>query len=112
MLGIEFPNIPYFIHVENEITETLAIHHCIAEVWDRTLLGKITKDKAIVSMLTLKIAEIRWKLISLSYQQDDRIKAIKEYKMHLPAVIYFLRSNDFLVGCYLTTVNFYFFETL
>ena len=92
-LGLEFPNIPYFIHGEHKITETLAIHHYIAEVWDSTLLGKTTKDKAVVSMLNSKIAEIRWKVVPLCYRQDDRNVAIQEYNKHLPALIEFLGSK-------------------
>lgn len=39
-LGLDFPNLPYFIDGDYKITETLAIHAYIAEKWNPELLGK------------------------------------------------------------------------
>lgn len=60
---MEFANLPYFIHGDTKITETLAIHHYIAEVWDKTLLGKDAHDMAKVEMLTQVIKELRMKVV-------------------------------------------------
>lgn len=111
-LGLEFPNIPYLIHGDTKITETIAIHQYIAEEWDNTLLGKNAQDKAKVTMLVSIIQEFRWKIIRLCYDQDDRNKAMEEYRKHLPKVAEYLGDNDFLVGDYPTYIDFYFFETL
>lgn len=66
-LGLEFANLPYFIHGNNKITESLAIHHYIAEVWDQSLLGKTPKDKAMVDMLTNVIRDMRMKVVGMCY---------------------------------------------
>ena len=87
-LGLEFPNIPYLIHGENKLTETIAIHHYIAEVWDQSLLGKTVQDKAKVAMLASIHHEFRWKVVRLCYSKDaDREKTIEEYKKKLTAAM-------------------------
>lgn len=111
-LGLEFPNIPYFIHGENKLTETLAIHQYIAEVWDHTLLGKTAQDKAKVQMITCVVSEFRMSIVKLCYQQDDRNVAIEAYKKKLPEIIAYMGSNPFLIGDYPTFIDFYFFETV
>lgn len=39
-LGMDFPNLPYFIDGDFKLTETLAIHKYIAHKWAPALLGK------------------------------------------------------------------------
>jgi len=112
-LGLEFPNIPYLIHGENKLTETIAIHHYIAEVWDQSLLGKTVQDKAKVAMLASIHHEFRWKVVRLCYSKDaDREKTIEEYKKKLPEIVAYIGKNDFLIGDYPTYIDFYFFETI
>ena len=38
-LGLDFPNLPYFIDGDVRITETVAIHKYIAGKWGPELLG-------------------------------------------------------------------------
>jgi glutathione S-transferase len=111
-LGLEFPNIPYIINGDTKITESIAVHQYIAEVWDQTLLGKTPQDKAKVNMLTSLLNEFRWKIIRLCYDQDDKPKPIELYKTFLPNMVEYLGKNDFLIGDYPTTIDFYFFETI
>lgn len=111
-LGLSFANIPYLIHGDAKITESMAIHHYIAEVWDQTLLGKNVKDRAMVSMLHSILHEFRWKLVRLCYDQDDKQKVIEEYKNSLPPIVKYLGDNDFLIGDYPTYIDFHFFETI
>lgn len=112
-LGLEFANLPWFIHGDAKICESLAIHHYIAEVWDQGLLGKNPQDKALVDMLTNLIRDMRMKIVGKCYQKDsEKANACEEYKDRLPPIIKQLGRNDFLVGDYPTTVDFYFYETV
>lgn len=111
-LGLEFPNLPNFIHGETKMTESMAVHQYIAEVWDQTLLGKTAQDKAKVNMLSSLLNEFRWKIIRLCYDQDDKAKPIELYKTFLPKIVEYIGKNDYLIGDYPTTIDFYFFETL
>lgn len=111
-LGLEFPNLPYFIHGDTKLTETKAIHHYIAEVWDQSLLGKNAKDKAIVEMLLGVVGEMRMKIAMSCYQQDDKSVSCQEYKNRLPPIVAQLGTNAFLVGDYPTVIDFIFYETV
>lgn len=111
-LGLEFPNLPYLINGDTKLTETLAIHHYIAEVWDQSLLGKTPKDRATVQMLNGVIGEMRQKVVGSCYQQDDKSVSCQEYKDRLPPILAQLGTNKFLVGNYPTISDFIFYETV
>ena len=49
-LGLEFPNLPYFIDGDFKMTETLAIHHYIADKWCPDLLGATPEERARITM--------------------------------------------------------------
>lgn len=57
-LGLDFPNLPYFIDSDAKITEHMAIHQYIADKWMPELLGRTLEEKAQVDML----AGIIWDL--------------------------------------------------
>ena len=48
-LGLDFPNLPYFIDGDYKLTESLAIHIYIAEKWNPELLGKDATTRAKVN---------------------------------------------------------------
>ena len=45
-LGLDFPNLPYFIDEEVKITEHMAIHQYIADKYMPELLGRTLEEKA------------------------------------------------------------------
>ena len=45
-LGLDFPNLPYFIDGDLQFTETMAMHKYIADKWQPDVLGKTPADKA------------------------------------------------------------------
>lgn len=49
-LDLPFPNLPYLKHGDFKLTETMAIHEYLANVYDQSLMGKNAKDKARVQM--------------------------------------------------------------
>lgn len=71
-LGLEFPNLPYMIDGNVKLTETVAIHQHLAEVYDLSLLGKNAKDKAQVNMLMGVIMDARTKVVRSAYSSEDK----------------------------------------
>ena len=51
-LGLDFPNLPYFIDGDVNITETFAIHRYIAEKWKPELCGTNPADRARITMVS------------------------------------------------------------
>jgi glutathione S-transferase len=51
-LGLDFPNLPYFIDGDFSLTETLPIHKYIADKWKPELKGKDPQTRAAISMLS------------------------------------------------------------
>lgn len=111
-IGFEFPNLPYFIHGDLKLTESIAIHEYIAEAFDKSLLGKNAKDKANVNMLSGVLVNLRNKIVQVMYGTGEKKTIIEDYKKDMPTIIEFMGKNDFLVGDYPTFIDFYFFEVI
>lgn len=111
-LGLPFPNLPYLIHGDVKLTETLAIHKYLAEVYDQSLLGRNAIDKARVTMFAQVLVGLKGKITMPCYTTGEKNTIIEEYKKGLPAILEAKGSNIFLIGDYPTYVDFYFFEML
>lgn len=111
-LGLPFPNIPYVIHGDVKLTESMAIHRYFAELYDTTLLGKSAKDKAHVEMLSGIIEECNFKCRGPMYMSGDINELTAVYEQRLPPILAFKGNNPFLVGDYPTYMDFYFFEVV
>lgn len=66
-MGLPFPNLPYLIHGGFKLTESLAIHQYLAEVYDPSLLGKTVEDRAKLEMLQAPIEELNQKTKAVIY---------------------------------------------
>ena len=111
-LGLAFPNLPYLIDGDFKLTETLAIHKYLAELYDQTLLGKNPKDKARVTMFACVVTEMKMKITPPFYRTEDKTEIIEEYKKRLPPILANKGEHQFLVGNYPTYIDFYFFEMM
>jgi len=111
-LGLDFPNLPYFVHGDLKFTETLAIHKYIADTWKPELLGKTAADKARANMLTGVIMDIKTGTTMPCYVDGDKTKIQTCIDNKMPAVVAFLADKAFLVGDYPTFVDFFFWELL
>ena len=58
-LGLEFPNLPYFIDGELKLTESLAIIRYIVRKWGQDLNGKTAEEGALSDMAYGVISDIR-----------------------------------------------------
>mmetsp|Transcript_44417 Transcript_44417/g.53715 ORF Transcript_44417/g.53715 Transcript_44417/m.53715 type:complete len:236 (+) Transcript_44417:82-789(+) len=110
-LGLEFPNLPYFIHDGLMLTETLAIHHYIADVWDKELLGVTAQERARVLMFWGVIGDLKSQTTTPCYTSGDKDKILKAIDDKLPAIVKQM-SDQFLIGPKPTIVDFFFFELL
>ena len=109
-LGLPFPNLPYLIHGDFKLTESLAIHVYLAEVYDQSLLGKTAADRARVSMFAGVISGLKMKVTMPCYTTGEKADIITAYKAGMPAILEHKGKNAFLVGDYPTYIDFYFFE--
>ena len=58
-LGLEFPNLPYFLDGDVSFTETIAIHKYIAGKWGPQLLGRDPGQRAHVNMLASILTDLK-----------------------------------------------------
>ena len=59
-LGLDFPNLPYFIDGDFSITETVAVHRYIAAKWAPELLGSTPQVTGYVDMVWNVIHPLRF----------------------------------------------------
>ena len=111
-LGLDFPNLPYFVDGEVKLTESLAIMRYIMNKWAPELAGKTTEDKAIADMLVGVIGDLKSQTSSHCYGSGDKEAAVKNAEAKLEPIVKFLGAKHFIVGDYATFVDFFFFELL
>ena len=109
-LGLPFPNLPYLIHGDFKLTETMAIHKYFAEMYDQALLGKNAVDKARVTMFAGVIGGLKMKVTMPCYVSGDKNEIIEAYKAGMPEILKNKGNHAFLVGDYPTYIDFYFYE--
>ena len=113
-LGLDFPNLPYFIHKDVRITETLAIMKYIAAKWEPLLLGKTSDDIGTVEMVAGVLCTIKNDVTMPCYQTDNRERLAQTATKKIAPIAEHLRKDDkeYLVGSYVTYVDFILMEQL
>nr|ABS32298.1 glutathione S-transferase class mu [Cyphoma gibbosum] len=76
-LGLDFPNLPYYIDGDIKITQSNAILRYIAN--KHNLMGKTPKEKAQVDMMLENAMDLRNGVVKMAYNKDYE-KMIKEYE--------------------------------
>ena len=112
-LDLDFPNLPYYFDGDVRLTEALAILKYISVKHQPSLLGKTPEDQGMVEMLAHVISEVTKQSGVPCYVGtqtkaeigDDMLLKIKPIVAHLE-----LQRSKFLVGDYLTYVDFMLFE--
>ena len=72
-LGLDFPNLPYFIDGDFSLTETLPIHKYITDKWRPELQGKDPQTRATISMLSAIIYDLKFKQAVSYYTQGKTL---------------------------------------
>lgn len=109
-LGLDFPNLPYFIDGDFKMTETAAIHKYIADKWEPALLGLDYTHRAKVNMCAGVLADLKGAVTMPCYMQGEKEPMIAAMRTKLPAIVAFLGNNKFLTGDNVTWIDFYFYE--
>lgn len=112
-LGLEFPNLPYYIDGDLKITQSLAVCRHLARKFD--LVASKEKDLVLSDMVEQQIIDLRNPFVTLCYSQDhENLK--KTYLNNLPASLTniekVLGNKSYLVGEKLTYVDFLLYELL
>lgn len=113
-LGLAFPNLPYFIETDGySITEHTAIPIYIASKYGPQLLGETSEDKANVDMI-YNILQDAKKAITQPCYTGSKTRAELATLCQEKAEIFqpYHEYFQFLVGDYVSHVDFYWFELI
>mmetsp|Transcript_22366 Transcript_22366/g.34626 ORF Transcript_22366/g.34626 Transcript_22366/m.34626 type:complete len:138 (+) Transcript_22366:228-641(+) len=112
LMGLDFPDLPYFIDGEVRITEAVAIQKYIAAKWGPKLLGRTPAERAKVNMVGSIVSDLKGSVTSGCYMDRNRPGLVEKIFDKVPKIVKFLDKKKFLVGDNLCWVDFYFFELL
>jgi len=108
-LGLDFPNLPYLVDGEYNITESAAIQRYIIKRWGKTeLLGKTIQDNAVIESFLSIFTEISSAVKGLFFNKDyEAAKGgiIEKYAPKLEQLNKFVGEKSFVLG-YLTLADF------
>ncbi|KAK7079268.1 Glutathione S-transferase Mu 3 [Halocaridina rubra] len=111
-LGLDFPNLPYYVDGDVKITQSNAIMRYIARKHD--LCGKTEEEKVLVDMLENQAMDFRNGFVRLCYGDFDNQK--QKYLEALPDTIKlfskFLGDKSWFAGDNITFVDFLMYELL
>ena len=112
-LGLDFPNLPYYIDGDVKITQSNAILRHIARKHD--MLGKNDKERAMVDMMADESMDLRNGWVRLCYNPDfDNLKEayLKGLASKLERFSKFLADKAWFAGDSLTFVDFVMYELI
>ncbi|GFS39619.1 glutathione S-transferase Mu 1 [Nephila pilipes] len=106
-LGLDFPNLPYYIEGDLKLTQSSAILRYVARKYG--LDGKDDQEKLRVALAEQQITDLHYSLVYL-VKSSDYEAAKKEFVKNLPIQLKrwnnFLGDRKFLAGDNLTYVDF------
>ena len=107
-----FWNLPYLFDGDLSFSETGAIMRYIISKYDKTkeLVGKTSKDLALCEQMIGVLADIKGMITNICYTTGDAEKIKKNAYPEYEAIVKFMGKNKFLIGDYLTQVDFIFYE--
>jgi glutathione S-transferase len=111
-LGLDFPNLPYLLDGNEKLTETHAILMYLGRKHKPETLGKNTIDSSKVDMVAGVIKDLNSFIIGHCYGSGDKDAIIKGLETRLSPFNKFLENKTYLVGDYLTFVDFLLYELL
>ncbi|KAK2722664.1 glutathione S-transferase Mu 5-like [Artemia franciscana] len=113
-LGLDFPNLPYYIDGDVKITQSNAILRFIARKYDPSLLGSNSEEMVRVDMLENEAGDFRNGFVRLCYRNFNENK--DNYKNALPLKLKefsnFLGNRKFFAGDHVTFPDFIMYEML
>ncbi|XP_071546691.1 glutathione S-transferase Mu 4-like [Panulirus ornatus] len=111
-LGLDFPNLPYYIDGDVKVTQSNAVLRYIARKHD--MCGKTEEEKTRVDILENQAMDMRRAFVKLCYETYNTKK--QEYLDDLPAAMKllsdFLGDRPWFAGDNITFVDFLIYELL
>lgn len=112
-LGLDFPNLPYYIDEDVKITQSLAILQHIGRKYN--LYGDTLQEKATIDMVQQTVNDLRW-AAWVVYNAPD-FHAIKEdWKKTIPGRLSemnkFLEGKDYILGSKISYADFLLYESV
>ncbi|KAH9364102.1 hypothetical protein HPB48_006783 [Haemaphysalis longicornis] len=112
-LGLEFPNLPYYIDGDVKLTQSMAILRYLAR--KHGLDGKTEAEKQRVDVTEQQFADFRMNWVRMCYNPDfDKLKV--DYLKNLPDALKsfseYLGKHKFFAGDHVTYVDFIAYEML
>lgn len=113
-LGLDFPNLPYYIDEDVKLTQTNAILRYLAR--KHNLYGETEKEQAFIDLLLDEIIDLRQGFGRLCYgsDYDDKKKEtyVEQTKPKLAELEKFLGEKQFFIGDKVTLCDFHIYEIL
>jgi glutathione S-transferase len=110
-LGLDFPNLPYWIDGNTKITQSLAILRYLGRKHD--LIGKTEEEKIRVDMMEQQLKDLRASFVRVTNDADfPKAKAewIKNLPTELKLMSDFLGNKPYFAGKNITYVDFLAYE--
>ncbi|GBN57158.1 Glutathione S-transferase Mu 1 [Araneus ventricosus] len=111
-LGLDFPNLPYYIEDDIKISQSTAILRYLARKYD--LDGKDDRQKVLASMVEQQLVDLRFNLFLLMQNgeiESEKAKFVENLPNHMKLWEKFLGNKKFLLGDNITYVDFIAYET-
>jgi len=112
-LGLDFPNLPYYIDGDLKLTQSNAIVHYLGIKYN--LNGKTPKEEALVSMIQGEIYDLRMSIARAVYNPDYlnlRAALLDTLKTKLKELDTFVGGKKFLLGDEVTVADFNLYDVL
>ena len=113
-LGLDFPNLPYYIDGDFKLTESDAITRYIAD--KNGMVGKSAEERGFVSMIESVLYD--WHTAYWEITYDHRYAELLQKYLgsiegkYIEPFLKLLRKNKWLVGNELTYIDFIFYEII
>ena len=115
-LGLELPNLPYFIDGEVKLTQTFAIAKYIANKYHKEYLGTTEAEKLAVWVMEGFYMDIKSIILSISYDPHynahKRAISVELITTQLTSLANHLHGKAFVAGEHLTYLDFFYLELL
>jgi len=112
-LGLDFPNLPYYLDGEVKLTQSLAILRHVAR--QTKLEGQTEDEKLRVELVEQQLVDMNMSLVRICYDPNfDTLKVdyLKNLPTSLDLLSKFLGDRPFLAGESVTYVDFMAYELL
>lgn len=112
-LGLDFPNLPYYIDGDVKLSQTQAILRYIAR--KNNLDGSNEQEKIAISLVEQQIADLNQAIVKICYDPNcEKLK--EEYLKNLPTALKslstYLGDRPFFAGSNISYVDFWAYEYL